>query len=56
MSSASMRSIPAGTTAAIESERERIKKENQRKLDERNDKLEKAREEVRELNGRFSDQ
>ena len=50
---------PAATDAAgpkdIQAERERITKENQRKIDERNDKLKKAEEKVRELNYRFAD-
>jgi hypothetical protein len=39
----------------IERERERITKDNQRKIDERNDKLKKAKEKVAELNTRFAD-
>ncbi len=39
----------------IEKERERITKDNQRKIDERNDKLKKAKEKVAELNTRFAD-
>jgi hypothetical protein len=39
----------------LKQERERITKENQRKIDERNDKLEKAREKVSKLNYRFAD-
>lgn len=41
--------------AELEKERERITKENQRKIDERNDKLKKAKEKVAELNTRFAD-
>ncbi len=41
--------------AEIERERERITKENQRKIDERNEKLKKAKEKVAELNTRFGD-
>ena len=39
----------------LESEQEKITKENQRKLDERNEKIESARRKVRELNARFAD-
>jgi hypothetical protein len=39
----------------LDAERERITRENQRKLDEWNDKKQKAQEKVRELNGRFAD-
>lgn len=39
----------------LEAEQEKITKENQRKLDERKDRLEAARRRVRELNGRFAD-
>jgi hypothetical protein len=39
----------------ISAERERITKENQRKIDERNDKIKKARQKVNELNYRFAD-
>jgi hypothetical protein len=39
----------------LQAERERITRENQRKIDERNDKLEKARTKVAELNYRFAD-
>jgi len=39
----------------LEAEQEKITKENQRKLDERNDKIETAEEQVRELNARFAD-
>ncbi len=41
--------------AKLKVERERITKENQQKIDERNDKLGKARDKVRELNYRFAD-
>jgi hypothetical protein len=41
--------------AKIEAERERITKENQRKQDDHNEKLEAARNKVRELNYRFGD-
>jgi hypothetical protein len=41
--------------AAILQERERINKENQRKLDEWNEKIQKAKEQVAELNTRFGD-
>lgn len=56
--------VPAKTAAEaskevqeseLAKERERITKENQRKIDERNDKLKKAQQRVAELNGRFSD-
>ncbi len=39
----------------LEAEQEKITKENQRKLDERKDKIEAARNRVRELNARFAD-
>jgi len=39
----------------IEKERERINKENQRKIDERNDKIKKAKETVAKENTRFAD-
>ena len=39
----------------VDSEVDRITKANQRKLDEYNDKLDKAREKVSELNARFAD-
>ncbi len=39
----------------IQAERARITKENQRKIDERNDKLKKAQQKVAELNYRFAD-
>lgn len=39
----------------LEATRERITKENQRKIDDRNDKLKKAKNKVAELNGRFAD-
>ena len=39
----------------LESEQEKITKENQRKLDERNEQIETARRKVRELNARFAD-
>jgi len=39
----------------IESERERIVKENQRKMDEYNERLEKAEDVVQELNSRFAE-
>ena len=38
----------------LESVQEKLTKENQRKLDERKDRLEAARRRVRELNGRFA--
>jgi hypothetical protein len=41
--------------AAILQERERINKENQRKLDDWNEKVKKAKESVAELNTRFGD-
>ncbi len=41
--------------ARIEKERERISKENQRKIDERNDKLKAAQEKVAKENTRFAD-
>ena len=41
--------------AKIEAEIERIQKENQRKLDERADKIKSAREKVNEMNSRFAD-
>lgn len=41
--------------ARLQAERERITKENQRKIDERNDKLENAKKKVDELNFRFAD-
>ncbi len=39
----------------LEATRERITKENQRKIDDRNEKLKKAKNKVAELNGRFAD-
>ncbi len=39
----------------LQATKERITKENQRKIDERNEKLEKAKKKVLELNARFSD-
>jgi hypothetical protein len=39
----------------LELVREEITKANQRKIDERNDKLEKAQRRVKELNARFAD-
>lgn len=39
----------------LEAEQEKITKENQRKLDERKDKLEAAQRRVRDLNDRFAD-
>ena len=39
----------------LDSEQEKVRKENQRKLDERKDKLEAAAKRVRELNARFAD-
>lgn len=39
----------------LEADRDRITKENQRKLDEWNEKKKKAEEKVQELNGRFAD-
>lgn len=39
----------------LEKERERINKENQRKIDERNDKIKKAKETVAKENTRFAD-
>ena len=39
----------------LQSEQEKITKQNQRMLDERKDKLEEARRRVRELNARFAD-
>ena len=39
----------------LELERERITKENQRKIDERDEALKKANKKVRELNARFAD-
>jgi len=39
----------------LQSEQEKITKENQRKLDQRNDNLEAARRKVSELNARFAD-
>ena len=39
----------------LEAERERITKENQRKLDQRNDRLAVARKKSAELNARFAD-
>jgi hypothetical protein len=39
----------------LEAEQEKITKENQRLLDERNDQIEAARRRVRELNARFAD-
>ncbi len=39
----------------LEATRERITKENQRKIDQRNDKLKAAKNKVAELNGRFAD-
>lgn len=39
----------------LEAERERINKENQRRLDQRNDRMEVAKKRVAELNARFAD-
>ncbi len=39
----------------LEAVRERIKKENQRKIDDRNEKIAASRKKVQELNARFSD-
>ncbi len=39
----------------LEAMREKITKENQRKLDERNEKIDAARKKVQELNARFAD-
>ncbi len=39
----------------FEAAREKITKENQRKIDDKNDKLKKAKNKVAELNGRFAD-
>ncbi len=39
----------------LELERERVRKENQRKQDERDEKLKKARQRIEELNARFAD-
>ena len=39
----------------LEAEQEKITQRNQRKLDERKDKIEEARKRVRELNARFAD-
>ena len=39
----------------LEAEKERINKENQRKLDQRKDKMEAAKKRVAELNARFAD-
>ncbi len=39
----------------LEAEQEKITKANQRKLDERKDKIEVAEKKVRELNSRFAD-
>jgi hypothetical protein len=39
----------------LEAEKERINKENQRKLDQRKDKMEAAQKRVAELNARFAD-
>lgn len=39
----------------LEAEQEKITKENQRLIDERNDRIETARRRVRELNSRFAD-
>ena len=41
--------------ADLELERERIRKENQRKKDEREDQLNKANQKIAELNARFAD-
>ena len=46
---------PTDLEAQLKAERERITKDNQRKIDERKDKLAKAEEKVRELNYRFAD-
>ncbi|MCA9217188.1 MAG: DUF4340 domain-containing protein [Planctomycetales bacterium] len=48
-------STKADALAEIRAERERIEKENQRKRDEYDDKVEKAKEKVAELNYRFAD-
>ena len=39
----------------MQAEQERIEKENQRKIDERNDNIKAAEAKVRELNYRFAD-
>ena len=39
----------------LEAERERITKENQRKIDQRNDRMAVAKKRVAELNARFAD-
>jgi hypothetical protein len=39
----------------LEAEREKITKQNQRKIDQRNEKLQAAKKKVAELNGRFAD-
>jgi hypothetical protein len=39
----------------LEAEKERINKENQRKLDQRKDRLEAAKKRVAELNARFAE-
>ncbi len=44
-----------GAKSDLELERERIRKENQRKQDERDEKLKKAKQKVAELNSRFAD-
>ena len=41
--------------AELKTEQERVTRENQRKLDERNDKIKKAQQKVQELNYRFAD-
>ncbi len=45
----------AGEKSDLELERERIRKENQRKKDEREEELKKATEKVADLNARFAD-
>lgn len=46
---------PATEPTDLELERERVRKENQRKQDERDEKLKKARQQISELNARFAD-
>ncbi len=45
----------ANAKSELKAERERIEKENQRKRDDYDEKLEKGRQRVRELNARFAD-
>ncbi len=50
-----LRKKPKEEKTDLELERERIRKENQRKQDERDEKLKKANTQIAELNARFAD-